>query len=98
MTIKDKIMELDKSKFTISKFFEVRKSVYNSNNAFVGEILNEFICTINIYKKYKNIKIDSIEIGYINDCDYLDKVSLKGLVNNILNTDIKDKNINRFIY
>lgn len=98
MIIKDRIMELDKNKFTISKFFEVRKSVFNSDNAFVGEILNEFICTINIYKKYKNIKIDSIEIDYLNDCDYLDKVSLKGLVNNILNTDIKDKNINKFIY
>lgn len=98
MNIRDKIMELDKSKFTVSKFSVVSKSVYNNNNAFVGEILNEFICTINIYKKYKNIKIDSIEIGYINDCAYLDKVSLKELVNNILNTDIKDKNINRFIY
>lgn len=98
MTIRDKVMEIDKNKFTISKFFEVRKSVFNSNNAFVGEILNEFICTVNIYKKYKNIKIDSIEIGYINDCAYLDKVRLKELVNNILNTDIKDKNINRFIY
>ena len=37
MIIKDRIMELDKNKFTISKFFEVRKSVFNSDNAFVGE-------------------------------------------------------------
>ena len=43
MTIRDKIMELDKIKFTISKFFESKVPVYNSNNALVGEVLEEFI-------------------------------------------------------
>ena len=98
MKIKDKIMELGKNKFKISKFIDFKVPVYNINNSLIGEVLEEIMCTINVYKKDKNIEITSIRINYINNCDYLDMVSLKGLINNILNTDIEDKNINNFIY
>lgn len=98
MIIKDKIMNLDKNNFIISKAIEFGVPTYNSNNVLIGEVLGKFILTLNIYKKNKNIKINSIKIDYVNECKCLDMISLKELINNILNTDIEDKNINILIY